>query len=130
MAAAEATTHVPTLADLARRAQRLWGTSWNVVLDGRRARARHSSGMHHLAGLLAAPGREFHVLDLAAADSDEPAAAGNLARAGNLGPLLNDRTKPMYRRRLTEIQNDTEEARADRSRQAGTSGTRTRFPDP
>ncbi|WP_327417753.1 hypothetical protein [Streptomyces sp. NBC_01233] len=74
---------------------------------------RDSKGMHHLARLLAAPGREFHVLDLVAADSDDPDAAAGLSRAGDLGPLLDDRAKDMYRRRLDEIEEDIEEARAD-----------------
>lgn len=91
-----------------------------VVFDGRRATVRDSKGMHHLARLLAAPGREIHVLDLVAADSDDPAAAGRLARAGDLGPLLDDRAKRMYRRRLAEIEDDIDEARAgnDLARQA------------
>ncbi|MFK4593709.1 transcriptional regulator [Streptomyces pristinaespiralis] len=86
---------------------------WTVVFDGRRATVRDSKGMHHLARLLATPGREFHVLDLVAADSDDPTATGRLLRAGDAGPLLDDRAKRMYRRRLTEIEDDIEEARRD-----------------
>ncbi|MEU9164531.1 transcriptional regulator [Streptomyces sp. NPDC048424] len=89
------------------------GDYWKVVLDDRRVSVRDSKGMHHLARLLAAPGREFHVLDLVAADSEDPGAAAGLARAGDLGPLLDDRAKDMYRRRLAEIEEDIEEARAD-----------------
>ncbi|MFI1285594.1 transcriptional regulator [Streptomyces sp. NPDC020858] len=89
------------------------GDCWRVVLDDRRVTVRDSKGMHHLARLLAAPGREFHVLDLAAADSDDPGYAARLSRAGDLGPLLDDRAKEMYRRRLAEIEEDIEEARAD-----------------
>ncbi|MCX4545929.1 transcriptional regulator [Streptomyces sp. NBC_01565] len=89
------------------------GDYWRVVFDGRRATVRDSKGMHHLARLLAAPGREFHVLDLVAADVDDPSAAGRLLRADDAGPLLDDRAKHMYRRRLTEIEDDIEEARAD-----------------
>ncbi len=89
------------------------GDYWRVVFDGRRVTARDSKGMHHLARLLAAPGREFHVLDLAAADAADPDAAARLARAGDAGPLLDARAKQMYRRRLEEIDEDMEEARAD-----------------
>ncbi|WP_369779298.1 transcriptional regulator [Streptomyces sp. R33] len=89
------------------------GDYWRVVFDGRRVTARDSKGMHHLARLLAAPGREFHVLDLAAADTADPDAAARLARAGDAGPLLDARAKQMYRRRLAEIEEDMEEARAD-----------------
>ncbi|MCX5126357.1 transcriptional regulator [Streptomyces sp. NBC_00347] len=99
------------------------GDHWRVVFDGRRTTVRDSKGMHHLARLFAAPGREFHVLDLVAADSDDPAAAVRLSRAGDLGPLLDDRAKQMYRRRLADIEEDIEDARADndvaRQEQAG-----------
>lgn len=89
------------------------GDYWRVVFDGRRVTARDSKGMHHLARLLAAPGREFHVLDLAAADTTDPQTAARLARAGDTGPLLDDRAKRMYRRRLAEIEDDMAEALAD-----------------
>ncbi|MFE9646155.1 transcriptional regulator [Streptomyces sp. NPDC006365] len=93
---------------------------WRVVFDGRRVTVRDSKGMHHLARLLAAPGREFHVLDLVAADSDDPTATGRLLRSGDAGPLLDDRAKQMYRRRLAEIDDDIEEAQVagDMTRQA------------
>ncbi|KOU24847.1 transcriptional regulator [Streptomyces sp. WM6372] len=89
------------------------GEYWKVVFDDRRVTVRDSKGMHHLARLLAAPGREIHVLDLTAADTADPVAAAGLARAGDAGPLLDDRAKQMYRRRLAEIEDDMEEARAD-----------------
>jgi len=93
---------------------------WRIVFDGRRVTVRDSKGMHHLARLLAAPGREFHVLDLVAADSDDPSATGRLLRSGDAGPLLDDRAKQMYRRRLAEIDDDIEEAQVagDMTRQA------------
>jgi tetratricopeptide (TPR) repeat protein len=86
---------------------------WKVVFDGRRVTVRDSKGMHHLARLLTSPGREFHVLDLTAADSEDPAASARLARSGDAGPLLDERAKRMYRRRLAEIEEDIEEARAE-----------------
>lgn len=89
------------------------GDYWRVVFDRRRVTVRDRKGLHHLARLLAAPGREFHVLDLAAADSDDPTAAGMLSHAGDAGPLLDNRAKQMYRRRLAEIEDDIEEAGAD-----------------
>ncbi|WP_405700841.1 transcriptional regulator [Streptomyces sp. NBC_00069] len=89
------------------------GDYWRVVFDGRCMNIRDSKGMHHLARLLTAPGREFHVLDLVAADSEDPTVVGRLLHADDAGPLLDDRAKHMYRRRLTEIEDDIEEARAD-----------------
>ncbi|WP_367318893.1 hypothetical protein [Streptomyces sp. HUAS ZL42] len=93
---------------------------WKIVFDGRRLTVRDSKGMHHLARLLGAPGRELHVLDLVAAESDDPTRAAGLLRAGDAGPLLDDRAKRMYRRRLAEIDDDIEEARSagDAAREA------------
>lgn len=88
------------------------GEYWRIVFDGQRVTVHDSKGMHHLARLLAAPGREFHVLDLTAADSEDPDAVRRLSRAGDAGPLLDDRAKEMYRRRLAEIEEDIEDARA------------------
>jgi hypothetical protein len=85
------------------------GDYWTVVFDGRTVRVRDTRGMRHLARLLAEPGREFHVLDLVGAEAGAPA----VARAGtSAGPLLDDRAKSAYRRRLAEIDEDIEEASA------------------
>ncbi|WP_225320563.1 transposase [Streptomyces luteolifulvus] len=59
---------------------------WRIAFDGRHATVRDSKGMHHLARLLTAPDREFHVLDLVAADSDAPKATGRLLRVGTPVP--------------------------------------------
>ena len=45
------------------------GDYWLVVFDASTARVRDLKGMRYLARLLAAPGREFHVLDLVAAET-------------------------------------------------------------
>jgi hypothetical protein len=90
-------------------ASRREGDYWTVVFDGRTVRVRDTRGMRHLARLLAEPGREFHVLDLVGAEAGAPA----VARAGtSAGPLLDDRAKSAYRRRLAEIDEDIEEASA------------------
>ena len=94
------------------------GDYWSIGFDGRNARVRDSKGLHYLALLLAEPGRERHVLDLVAAataGSDAPSdAAGSLlvVDAGDGGELLDERAKQTYRRRLTEIEADIEEAQA------------------
>src|SRR5829696_5205308 len=95
------------------------GDYWTVTFDGRTVRVRDLKGVRYLARLLAEPGREFHVLDLAAAESgggaraDSGHAAG-LARSGpgDAGAMLDARAKEAYRRRLTEIDEDIDEARA------------------
>ena len=45
------------------------GDYWSVTFEGRTVRLRDLKGMHYLARLLADPGREFHVLDLVAAET-------------------------------------------------------------
>jgi len=82
------------------------GDYWTVVFDGRTVRVRDTKGMRFLARLLAEPGRELHVLDLAGAQAG-PAGAG-----ADAGELLDERAKAAYRRRLAEIDEDIDEARA------------------
>jgi tetratricopeptide (TPR) repeat protein len=96
------------------------GEYWTVVFDGRTTRVRDLKGMRHLARLLAEPGREFHVLDLVAAETG-PGAQPDSTRAtdpprsvlGDAGELLDARAKDAYRRRLAEIDDDIDRARAD-----------------
>ena len=78
------------------------------------ARIRDLKGMRHLARLLADPAREFHVLDLVAAEG--PADGGDVARLGDAGEMLDERAKEAYRRRLAEIEEDIEEAQTRRRR--------------
>ena len=98
---------------------RLEGDYWTVIFDGRTVRIRDLKGMRHLARLLADPGREFHVLDLVAAENvggaqlDSSRAAGRpRSTHGDAGEILDARAKEAYRRRLGEIEDDIEQARA------------------
>jgi tetratricopeptide (TPR) repeat protein len=90
------------------------GDYWSVVFAGRTVRVRDLKGMRYLAQLLIHPGREFHVLDLVAAETGQRTA---LADAGE---ILDEQAKGAYRRRLAEIEEDIEQARAlaDTSREA------------
>jgi tetratricopeptide (TPR) repeat protein len=95
------------------------GDYWTVVFEGRTTRVRNLKGIRYLARLLDDPGRELHVLDLVAAESGGPAAAeGSRAAAlshaypGDAGAMLDARAKEAYRRRLAEIEDDIEQARA------------------
>jgi hypothetical protein len=105
------------------------GDYWSVVFEGRTVRVRDLKGMRYLARLLAHPGRDFHVLDLVAAETgrvsqvESGQAAGLLhAALGDAGEMLDARAKNAYRRRLAEIEDDVEQARAlgdtDRAAQA------------
>jgi hypothetical protein len=89
-----------------------------VVFDGHTVRVRDLKGMRYLARLLAAPGREYHVLDLVATETGKARVSGNesagLPRSslGDAGEMLDARAKDAYRRRLAEIDDDIEQARA------------------
>jgi tetratricopeptide (TPR) repeat protein len=95
------------------------GDYWSVVFEGRTVRVRDLKGIRYLARLLADPGRELHVLDLVAAESGrvgeaESGRAAGLPRTGpgDAGEMLDARAKNAYRRRLAEIEDDIEQARA------------------
>jgi hypothetical protein len=95
------------------------GDYWTVVHEGSLARLRDSKGLRYLARLLAAPGREFHVIDLQGADS--PAATGRALprqlwelevrpNLGDAGELLDATAKAAYKARLDELRADVDEA--------------------
>jgi tetratricopeptide (TPR) repeat protein len=107
------------------------GDYWSVTFDGHTVHIRDLKGMRYLARLLADPGREFHVLDLAAAEAGpgsqtDDGRTANLPRSafGDAGGMIDAQAKDAYRRRLTEIEDDIEEARttgdAERAAQADT----------
>jgi tetratricopeptide (TPR) repeat protein len=104
--AASATTHTNVF--------RREGDYWSVAFEGHTAHVRDLKGMRYLAQLLAHPGRDFHVLDLVAAET------GQRAALGDAGEILDERAKTAYRRRLAEIEDDIEQARAlgDEAREA------------
>ena len=95
------------------------GDYWTVIFDGHTVRVRDLKGMHYLARLLADPGREYHVLDLVAAETGSGGQLDNnqadgLPRSalGDAGEMLDERAKNAYRRRLAEIDDDIDQARA------------------
>jgi len=111
---------VAATAEAASNLFRREGQYWTVVFDGAVVRLKHTKGLRHLARLLAQPGREFHALDLEAADG-QPAPPG--ARAGHgecelalrrdlgdAGVLLDAAAKAAYQARLAELQAELEEA--------------------
>ena len=95
------------------------GDYWSVIYEGHTVRVRDLKGMRYLARLLADPGREYHVLDLVAAETgsvaqvDGSQAAGVPRSAlGDAGEILDAPAKDAYRRRLAEIEDDIEQASA------------------
>jgi tetratricopeptide (TPR) repeat protein len=95
------------------------GDYWSVAFEGQIVRLRDLKGMRYLARLLAEPGREFHVLDLVAGERARSVDTSRRAERGlafspglDAGVLLDAQAKEAYRRRLAEIEEDIEEARA------------------
>lgn len=102
-----ATPPTPSPPDRSRFARE--GEFWTITYAGVTSRLRDSKGMACLARLLATPGQECHVLELAAVAEGQAAAPD----AGDAGPVLDERAKAAYRRRLTDLAEDLEEARAN-----------------
>lgn len=95
------------------------GRVWHVRWDGVSATVPDSKGMRDIATLLAAPGREVHVLDLVEAAGGPPAATAG----GHTGERLDATARRAYRQRLadieeelTQVQTSTDVGRAERLR--------------
>jgi tetratricopeptide (TPR) repeat protein len=96
------------------------GEYWSIAFAGEAFRLKDVKGLHYLAQLLRQPGREFHVLDLAAAGRGAgaggpragPAPEDGLhqARLSGTGPMLDQRAKAAYRARLRELEEELAEA--------------------
>jgi tetratricopeptide (TPR) repeat protein len=106
------------------------GGYWTVIFEGHTVRVRDLKGMRYLARLLAEPDREYHVLDLVAAETGrtsrvDSGQVANLPHSalGDAGEILDARARDAYSRRITEIDDDIEQARtigdAERLAQAG-----------
>ena len=109
------------------------GEFWTVGFAQRLIHLRDSKGLSYIVTLLRSPNTEFHVLDLIAAGTagvqastpaaDEFARGSGIGRIdegqspgvhqglGDAGELLDDKTKVAYRRRLTELREDLDEAK-------------------
>ncbi len=118
------------------------GEYWTVAYGGKAFRLKDTKGLGYLAHLLRHPSVEFHVLDLAGGirsqrdddDSDQSAhglprgdenlekAGIHIASLGDAGEMLDDQAKAAYRRRLSELREELEEAKelgnVDRAEQA------------
>ena len=77
----------------------------HIGFGGRRVTVPDLKGYRYLERLLADPGREWHVLDLVAAER------GNASAPLEAGmPALDDDAREAYRRRLVEVEQDIDEA--------------------
>jgi hypothetical protein len=98
------------------------GEYWTVCYEGVVVRLRDAKGLRHLARLLTDPWREFHAVDLEAANGRSAVAAvrprgragaGELAvrpDLGDAGALLDATAKAAYQARLTELGAELEAA--------------------
>jgi tetratricopeptide (TPR) repeat protein len=110
------------------------GEYWSIAFAGQGFRLKDVRGLHYLAYLLRNPGREFHVLDLAAAGHEARAGGPRMSpardddlhpgRLSDTGPVLDEQAKTAYRARLRELEEELAEAtswadpvRAARARQ-------------
>jgi hypothetical protein len=108
------------------------GEYWTVGYGRNSFRLRDTKGLGYLAHLLRHPGVEFHVLDLVggiASDREEdeigqstqglPRGTEDLEKAGihvtslgDAGEMLDEQAKAAYRRRLSALREELEEAKA------------------
>ena len=107
------------------------GEYWNVGYGGNAIRLKDARGLGYIAHLLRHPAVEFHVLDLFGgiasqrednepsqsvhglprADDDLEKAGIHIAGLGDAGEMLDEQAKVAYRRRLSELQQELEEAK-------------------
>jgi tetratricopeptide (TPR) repeat protein len=80
------------------------GEVWALSYEGRTVRLRHTKGIGDIARLLAQPGREIPVLDLA--------SEGHAVTSGDSGPRLDATARDAYKRRLVELDADIDDADA------------------
>jgi tetratricopeptide (TPR) repeat protein len=97
------------------------GDIWTIGPPGAQIQLRHAKGLTHIVRLLAAPHVEFHALDLVAGTHERgTSAASALASgmeirgrgSGDAGPVLDGQAKAAYRARVSELQEEIEEAEA------------------
>jgi hypothetical protein len=79
---------------------------WSISYAGHTVTLRHTKGLADLHRLLAAPGAELHVLELACEGAGEPL----VARIRQ--PVLDERAKAEYRSAIVDLETELDHARA------------------
>lgn len=97
----------------------LQGDHWTIGFEGSLSVLGDMKGLRYLSRLLDAPGREMHVMDLVSLEREGSPVPAMHAEAGlvitdggDAGPVLDSQAKDQYRRRLSDIEADIEEAEA------------------
>ncbi len=94
------------------------GEYWSISFEGESFRMKDVKGLHHIARLLAHPGREIHAMELVALEEGRAALSGPRGReraskaSDGTGPMLDAKAKEAYRSRLSELEEEVEEAEA------------------
>jgi hypothetical protein len=90
------------------------GEYWTVAYRGKTARLRDTKGLYYIARLLAQPGRELHVRDLATMNqqSDTGNSSEPMGVEGDLGTILDARATAQYKQRLAEARQELDETTA------------------
>jgi hypothetical protein len=94
------------------------GDYWSIAYEGDAFRLMDLKGLHYVARLLAEPGREIHVLDLSTGGRGIPVPEHGLEPGLGLhgprdvGEVLDATGRTAYRRRLADLEDEIEEARA------------------
>jgi CheY-like chemotaxis protein len=97
------------------------GEFWTIAFEGTAFRLRDTKGLHHIAALLGAPGRELHVLDLVASQPGED--DGPRPPGGDAGPILDPEAKAQYRARLEELEDELHDAERSNDRERAARAT-------
>jgi predicted ATPase len=137
--AATTSERSPALSAAQRGLFRKEGEYWTLGLGASSFRLKDTKGLAYIAHLLRHPGTEFHALDLAGGiagrDGDEDSnqqiaglprgeedlekAGIHIASLGDAGELLDEQAKSAYRRRISELREELDEAKAHGNAQSG-----------
>jgi tetratricopeptide (TPR) repeat protein len=130
-AAAGAGGPVPKIHPVQRGVFRKEGEYWTVGYGGKSFRLKDTKGLGYLSHLIRHPATEFHVLDLVGGiaghheddesapserglprgDEDLEKAGIHIGNLGDAGEMLDDQAKAAYRRRLSELREELDEAK-------------------
>src|ERR1700751_2281460 len=121
----------PILSSVKKGVFRKEGEFWTIGYGGNAFRLKDTKGLGYLAHLLRHPTVEFHVLDLVGGlashrEEDETSPSGDglprrdedlekagihITKLGDAGEMLDEQAKAAYRRRLSELREELEEAK-------------------
>lgn len=100
-------------ADPSTAGMRREGRWWEVTGDGTTVRLADTKGLRYLAGLVARPGVERHVLDMVdEVEGVDPDRQVDRRKLGDAGEMSDAAARRAYRRRVEELRSDADDALA------------------